>query len=255
MMQVKTQFLPLILVILMLVLVFSFSTVKMAYAHLTKKFGNLSVTVGWSNEPALVGELNNAIVGVNQTSGKSSTGVINALANMNILAKYGGVTKPLDFVPSEQTDGLYNGKMIPTRIGSYSLVMNGTIQGQKIDAQIPLDEVQGKQQISFPDSGSSSGVAGGGGGGDVTGAASNSNNVGPQLQGILSQLSNDIDSTKNSIDTMAKNNADTQKSVQDLKNAADRSYMIGMAGIGAGVAGIVIAAVALSRKDILKVSS
>src|SRR5690348_7514373 len=255
MMQVKTQFLPLILVILMLVLVFSFSTVKMAYAHLTKKFGNLSVTVGWSNEPALVGELNNAIVGVNQTSGKTSTGVINALANMNILAKYGGVTKPLDFVPSEQTDGLYNGKMIPTRIGSYSLVMNGTIQGQKINAQIPLDEVQGKQQISFPDSGSSSGVAGGGGGGDVTGAASNSNNVGPQLQGILSQLSNDIDSTKNSIDTMAKNNADTQKSVQDLKNAADRSYMIGMAGIGAGVAGIVIAAVALSRKDILKVTS
>jgi hypothetical protein len=255
MMQVKTQFLPLILVILMLVLVFSFSTVKMAYAHLTKKFGNLSVTVGWSNEPALVGELNNAIVQVNQTSGKTPTGVINALANMNILAKYGGVTKPLDFVPSEQTDGLYNGKMIPTRIGSYSLVMNGTIQGQKIDAQIPLDEVQGKQQISFPDSGGSSGVAGGGGGGDVTGAASNSNNVGPQLQGILSQLSNDIDSTKNSIDTMAKNNADTQKSVQDLKNAADRSYMIGMAGIGAGVAGIVIAAVALSRKDILKVSS
>ena len=253
MMQVKTQLLLLILVTLILVLVFSFSTVKMAYAHLTKKFGNLSVTVGWSNEPALVGELNNAIVGVNQTSGKTSTGVINALANMNILAKYGGVTKPLDFVPSEQTDGLYNGKMIPTRIGSYSLVMNGTIQGQKINAQIPLDEVQGKQQISFPDSGSSSGV--GGGGGDATGAASNSNNVGPQLQGILSQLSNDIDSTKNSIDTMAKNNADTQKSVQDLKNAADRSYMIGMAGIGAGAAGIVIAAVALSRKDILKVSS
>jgi hypothetical protein len=253
MMQVKTQFLLLILVTLTLVLVFSFSTVKIAYAHLTKKFGNLSVTVGWSNEPALVGELNNAIVGVNQTSGKTSTGVINALANVNVLAKYGGVTKPLDFVPSEQTDGLYNGKMIPTRIGSYSLVMNGTIQGQKINAQIPLDEVQGKQQISFPDSGSSSGV--GGGGGDATGAASNSNNVGPQLQGILSQLSNDIDSTKNSVDTMAKNNADTQKSVQDLKNAADRSYMIGMAGIGAGAAGIVIAAVALSRKDILKVSS
>ena len=253
MMQVKTQFLLLILVTLTLVLVFSFSTVKIAYAHLTKKFGNLSVTVGWSNEPALVGELNNAIVQVNQTSGKTSTGVINALANMNVLAKYGGVTKPLDFVPSEQTDGLYNGKMIPTRIGSYSLVMNGTIQGQKINAQIPLDEVQGKQQISFPDSGSSSGV--GGGGGDVTGAVSSSNNVGPQLQGILSQLSNDIDSTKNSVDTMAKNNADTQKSVQDLKNAADRSYMIGMAGIGAGAAGIVIAAVALSRKDILKVSS
>lgn len=254
MMQVKMQFLSLILVILMLALVFSFSTVKIADAHLTKKFGNLSVTVGWSNEPALVGELNNAIVQANQTSGKTTTGVINALANMNILVKYGGVTKPLDFVPSAQTDGLYNGKLIPTRIGSYSLVLNGTIQGQKINAQIPLDEVQGKQQISFPDSGSSNGV-GGDGGGSVTGAASNSNNIGPQLQGIVSQLSNDIDSTKNSLDTIAKNNADTQKSIQDLKNAADRSYMIGMGGIGAGVAGIVIAAVALSRKDILKVPS
>jgi hypothetical protein len=250
-MQVKMQFLLLILIIFTLVLVFSFYTVKLAYAHLTKKFGNLSVTVGWSNEPALVGELNNAIVQVNQTSGKTTTGVINALANMNILAKYGGVTKSIDFVPSEQTDGLYNGKIIPTRVGSYSLVMNGTIQGQKITTEIPLDEVQGKQQISFPDSTSSSDVAGGGA---ATGSAS-SNNVGPQLQGIVSQLSNDIDSTKNSIDTMAKNNADTQKSIQDLKNATDRTYMIGMAGIGAGVAGIVIASISLSRKDILKAAS
>jgi hypothetical protein len=252
-MQGKMQFLLPILVIFTLVLVFSFYTVKPADAHLTKKFGNLSITVGWSNEPALVGELNNAIIQVNQTSGKTTTGVINALANMNILAKYGGVTKSIDFVPSEQTDGLYDGKIIPTRVGSYSLVINGTIRGQKINTEIPLDEVQGKQQISFPDSTGSSDVAGGGGA--ATGAASNSNNIGPQLQGIVSQLSNDIDSTKNSIDTMAKNNADTQKSIQDLKNATDRTYMIGMAGIGAGVAGIVIASVALSRKDILKVSS
>jgi len=83
---------------------------------------------------------------------------------MNILVKYGGVTNPLDFVPSEQTDGLYNGKIIPTRVGSYSILMNGTIQGQKINAEIPLDQVQGKQQISFPDSGSIVGA----GDGDTT---------------------------------------------------------------------------------------
>jgi hypothetical protein len=120
--------------------------------------------------------------------------------------------------------------------------MNGTIQGQKINAEIPLDLVEGKQKISFPDATSSSAIEGGG---DTTTA---NNNIGPRLQNIVSQLANDIDSAKGGIDIIAKSNADTQKSIQNLKGAADRSYMIGMGGIGAGVAGIIIAAVALSRK-------
>jgi hypothetical protein len=79
-----------------------------------------------------------------------------------MMAKYGGVTKPLDFVPSEQTEGLYNGQMIPTRVGSYSIVLNGTIQDQKISAEISLDLVESKQKLNFPDSGSSTGTGGGG---------------------------------------------------------------------------------------------
>src|SRR6266511_1095124 len=65
---------------------------------------------------------------------------------VNIVVKYGGVTKPLDFTPSEQAEGLYEAKLIPTTIGSYSLVLNGTIQGQNIvNTEIPLDDVEGKQ--------------------------------------------------------------------------------------------------------------
>jgi hypothetical protein len=243
--QTKIALLPITLfALIIIILAFSFSNAELAYAHITKKFGNITLEVGWSNEPALVAELNNAIVQVNQTSGgkNNSTAVINALADMNIVVKYGGATKPLDFEPSEETEGLYNGKMIPTRIGSYNLVMNGTIQGQKINAEIPLDLVEGKQKISFPDATSSSAIEGGG---NITTA---NNNIGPRLQSIVSQLANDIDSAKGGIDTIAKSNADTQKSIQNLKGAADRSYMIGMGGIGAGVAGIIIAAVALSRK-------
>src|SRR5919198_3546679 len=123
MMQIKVAFLPVTLLVLIALLAFSFSNAKIAYAHITKKFGNIQVEVGWSNEPPLVGELNNVIVQVNQTSGKNSqTPVINALANMDIVVKYGGVTKPLDFVPSEQTEGLYNGQLISTIPGTYSLV-------------------------------------------------------------------------------------------------------------------------------------
>jgi hypothetical protein len=250
MVQIKIALLPIVLFVLITILAFSFfSNAKLADAHITKKFGNITVEVGWSNEPALVGELNNAIVQVNQTSGgknnnNNSTAVINALADMNIVMKYGGATKPLDFVPSEVTEGLYNGKMIPTRIGSYSLVMNGTIQGQRINnAEIPLDLVEGKEKISFPDTISSSTT---GGGGDT---ATANNNIGPRLQGIVSQLANDIDSAKGGINAIAKSNADTQKSIQNLKGSADRSYMIGLGGIGAGVAGIIIAAITLTRKE------
>ena len=61
--------------------------VKEASAHIIKKFGNIQVQVGWSNEPPLTGLLNNAIVEVNQTSGKTQTPIINGLVDMNILVK------------------------------------------------------------------------------------------------------------------------------------------------------------------------
>jgi hypothetical protein len=142
-MQIKVAFLPVMLLMLTVLLVFSFSNTKIAYAHITKMFGNIQVEVGWSNEPPLVGLLNNVIVQVNQTSGKNTqTPVINALAGMDIAVKYGGVTKPLDFVPSEDTEGLYNSQWISTIPGTYSLVLNGTIQNQKINVEIPLDLVE-----------------------------------------------------------------------------------------------------------------
>ena len=248
-MQIKVAFLPVMLLMLTLLLIFSCSSTKIAYAHITKMFGNIQVEVGWSNEPPLVGLLNNAIVQVNQTSGKNTqTPIINALANMDIAVKYGGVTKPLDFVPSEETEGMYNGQMIPTRPGTYSLVLNGTIQNQKINAEIPLDLVESTQKLNFPDSGGASS-----GGIGVSNTAATSNNIGPQLQGIVSQLANDIDLTKANIDTLTKTSANTQKTIQDLKGTNDRLYMIGLGGVGAGVAGIIIAATALSRRNVVEV--
>jgi hypothetical protein len=42
-----------------------------------------------------------------------------------------------------------------------------------------------------------------------------------------------------------------QKSITEIKSSVDRSYMIAMVGIGAGIAGIIMAAVSLSRKQVL----
>ena len=120
----------------------------------------------------------------------------------------------------------------------------------------PLDLVESTQKLNFPDSGSSGsgGIGGTSSGASNTAAAASNNNIGPQLQAIVSQLANDIDSTKGSIDTLIKTNAVTQKTIQDLKATNDRVYMIGLGALGAGVAGIIMAAAALSRRNVLEVS-
>jgi len=51
---------------------------------------------------------------------------------MNILVKYGGVTKALDFLPPPTTDGLYLIQLITTRVGSYYLILNRTIKARRL---------------------------------------------------------------------------------------------------------------------------
>ena len=215
-----------------------------AYAHISKTFGNITIEVGWGIEPPLAGQINNAIIQVNKTSGSNSVLVRNALSEMDTLVKYGGVTKSIDFEPSEESEGLYEAQIIPTRIGSYDLVLNGTIQGQSIpNAEIPLDDVESPQKISFPDSSES---------GTSTASPPDSQNantrIETQVEAILSQLADDINTNKDNIDKLTKNDANIQKSFQDFKNSADRSYMIGVTAIGVGAAGILIASAAFSRK-------
>jgi hypothetical protein len=72
--------------------------------------------------------------------------------------------------------------MIPTRSGTYGLALNGTIQNQTINAEIPLDLVESTQKLNFPDSGGSS-AAGemGGTSGNAAGPASTTI-IGSQLQ-------------------------------------------------------------------------
>jgi hypothetical protein len=48
MIQIKIAFLPVTLLILIALLVFSFSNARMAYADTTKNFGNLLVEVGYN---------------------------------------------------------------------------------------------------------------------------------------------------------------------------------------------------------------
>ena len=88
-----------------------------ALAHVSNEYGNITVQAGWDQEPPLIDEINNIVIGVTRDNGNgSSMPVRNALADMNIMVKYGGMTKALDFVPSQEQEGWYEAKILPTRI-------------------------------------------------------------------------------------------------------------------------------------------
>src|SRR5215210_2521858 len=125
------------------------SNTNRASGHVTKQFGNIQVVAGWSTEPPLVGEMNDILVEVRNGTGDNATAVRNALANIDISLKYGGLTKPIDFEPSEE-EGQYLSPIIPTRLaGPYIVVLKGNIQGQSIDDEIQIEDVRAKKSCLF----------------------------------------------------------------------------------------------------------
>jgi hypothetical protein len=217
------------------------SPFQTALAHVSNKYGNITVQAGWDQEPPLVDEINDIVIGVTRESGLvngSAIPVRNALADMSIVVKYGGVTKSFDFVPSQEQAGWYEAKILPTRIGSYSLELNGTIQSQLISDEVQIEDVESKQKVSFPEINSGSGSSGG---------ATNANLVNGQISNILNQITNDINNIRNDIGILAESNSNIQEGIQNVKDIADRSYMLAITAIGVGAAGILIAAAALVR--------
>jgi len=223
---------PTVFLLLLATIVFvSPLSVKPAEAHITKVFGNYLVQIGWDNEPVYTGLVNAAQVTIKKGSGDSAKPVINALKDMQISVKYGGVTKPLDFLPSSTVDGQYHASLIPTRVGTYSLVFKGIVEEQTIDAEIPLDDVASADALNFPSSAGSTGDAG---------------NIG-QVGTLVNQLINDIEEAKNNANAAAKSVSNVVQSFQEVKDTTDKLYMISMTGIGIGIAGVVIAVIALTR--------
>src|SRR5215204_3325124 len=216
-------------------------------AHEEADFGDIKVEAGWVNEPPLLNQLNGIILIVSQVS--NGQPVNNALAQLDVTLQKGADDMPLNFQPTEEA-GSYTATILPTQLGQYAVVMQGTVAGQAINGQIQIEDVEDTARFAFPPVASTDGSS------SISSSNSSSSSSNQIPQGLIEQLQIVIaDLTaqveQSNVAAQEANNA-TQSitgSIEELKTSADRAYLFSLIGVGAGTAGIAIGVAALSRRE------
>jgi len=118
-------------------------------AHERVVQGAYAFTLGWLDEPPIVGLKNAALVEL--ATAADDQPVTGAEATLTAQIELGGKTKELVLRPLEETPGAYAGDFIPTRRGAYTLKLGGTVNGQPIDLSSEIEEVTSPDSLTFPE--------------------------------------------------------------------------------------------------------
>jgi len=203
------------------------------YAHNETEVGDIKIVGGWGIEPPLIGQLNTVVLEVSHVSdGKPIT---NAFAFTTVTVKKGGLTKELEVEPTEEP-GHYKADIIPTQLGQYAVVIDGTIANQQIKSQIEIEDVGDSASLNFPPS---------------TGSGDQGlpKDFVDQLRLNLNDLATRVDDSKVQSDSAQSAAQQATKIAEELKGSSDRAFLVGIVGVGVGVAGIAVAAIALSKRS------
>ncbi len=118
-------------------------------AHERIVSGNYAFTLGWLDEPPIVGLKNAALIEL--TTANDNQPVEGAEATLTAQIELGGKTKDLILRPLEEAPGSYAGDFIPTRRGTYTLKIGGTLNGQPVDVSNEIEEVSSADSLTFPE--------------------------------------------------------------------------------------------------------
>src|SRR3954467_15035239 len=102
-----------------------------AAAHVEKRSGPFSVTMGWAEEPPYSGSLNAVEVEVTDRAGALVAVPPGALDGE---VTFGKALVSMPLFPADER-GKLQAKIIPTRPGTYAFHVTGTLRGHDIDAQ------------------------------------------------------------------------------------------------------------------------
>jgi hypothetical protein len=200
------------IIIISFILIFLFSvgfSMQLVYGHTEIKVGNYTIEAGWSNEPALINNLNEIVISVVE----NDSPVRNAMKDLFISINYGGINKKLNFIPSEESAGLYLADIIPSKLGTYSLNLKGAIGTQSINNDIPIEEVEDAKKLTFP----------------VSEGSTSLENIGKQITPIMKDLASQIDETKKEINStkelIQKMNDDDNSTKSEIERTNLLSYI------------------------------
>jgi hypothetical protein len=222
------------------------------FAHETFTFGNISITPGWEVEPPLVNQLNSIEISITRNEAEgNSVEVRNAFSQLDSSIKSGGVTKSLDFEPQEESAGLYRAAILPTQVGSYSLILIGSIDGQTTSSELLIEDVEDTAKFAFPlvEGSSGSSMLSAARGQDGSSASQSGSSMMQLSPPLLSDLARQINSSGDAAvraETIAE---ETGQSLEQLGDSIDRAYVFGMVSVGIGISGIIIGAYALTRNQ------
>ena len=120
-----------------------------ALAHTRVVQGDYAFVLGWLEEPPAVGLKNAALVQLSAAADNQP--VTGAEATLTAQIAYGGKTRDLLLRPLEGKPGTYVGDFIPTRRGTYTLRLGGTVVSQPIDVSGEIEEVGSSDSLAFPE--------------------------------------------------------------------------------------------------------
>jgi hypothetical protein len=145
--------------------------------------------------------------------------------------------------------------ILPAQVGSYSIVLIGSIDSQAINSELRIEDVDDTAKLAFPllESEGSSGLSAlpGGPGLEETSASQPGSAMmqvqSHQLSPLLSDLTRQINSSADTAMRAEKTSEETRNALEDLEGSVDRAYVFGIVSMGIGISGIIIGAFALTR--------
>ncbi len=121
-----------------------------AGAHVTKPVGDLTVSVGWRDEPAYAGLANAVQITALDRQGRP---VVDPRADLTTTVSFGDATVTRPLAPG--APGVYSADLVPTQPGTYSFRIGGTLAGQTVDinatcSDATFDCVADAADVEFP---------------------------------------------------------------------------------------------------------